>query len=199
MSRRRHRFHSPFIAYACVFSLCPALICVPSCRRESPTPSTTGDSTGGADAKKPHNVLVFPKELHVSDAAVNAFVTTALTTSASGDYESFRLLWSARETPLPRAEFDEGWQAVDAIEVRALEEVTLDADPGAGRAAPESVYALLADVTLNPNHRAAQKEPTRHVVLMLTHENNQWRLAKAPKPMREWIKKKRELPTTNDQ
>jgi hypothetical protein len=107
-----------------------------------------------------------------------------------GEYEAFRLLWSVREDPLPREEFEQGWQAVQTIKVRALERVMLDADLNAGRSEPETVYALLTDVTLDPTQKAGQKEPQRHVVLMLAREHEQWRLARAPKPMRDWVKNK---------
>jgi ABC-type dipeptide/oligopeptide/nickel transport system ATPase component len=43
---------------------------------------------------------------------------------------------------------------------------------------------------------AGQKEPLRHVVLLILYENDQWRLAKAPKAMREWVKKKVEAAST---
>jgi len=134
--------------------------------------------------------LIFPDELRVADETVNDFVAKAMSICAAGEYGAFRLLWSVRGDPLPREEFEQGWQAVQNIKVRALEKVMLDADPSAGRAESESVYALLVDVSLDPEQRAGQKKPRREVVLMLIREHEQWRLAQAPKPMREWVKKK---------
>lgn len=158
------------------------------CRRTEPekTSSTSTDATKSKQA----DLLVFPPELRVADSTVNEFATKAMTVCAAGEYEAFRLLWSAREDPLPREEFEEGWQAVQTIKVRALERVMLDADPNTGRNEPEEVYVLLAEVSLDPEHRAGQKKPQRQVVLMLTREHEQWRLAQAPKPMREWVKTK---------
>jgi len=157
-----------------------------SCRRESEPANAASD----APTPKPQDVLIFPSELHVTDSSVNDFVTKAMNTCAAGEYEAFRLLWSVREDPLPREEFEQGWQAVQSIKVQALEKVMLAADPNAGRAQPETVYALLAEVSLDPEQKAGQKEPQRHVVLMLTRENDAWRLARAPKPMRDWVKDK---------
>lgn len=166
-------------------------VMTPACRRDDSekTNSVAASSTDAVKSKQP-NLLLFPDELHVAELTVNEFVTKAMTTCAAGEYEAFRLLWSARETPLPREEFEQGWQAVQNIQVRALEKVMLDADPNAGRAEPETVYALLAEVSLDPMQKVGQKEPQRHVVLMLTREHEQWRLAQAPKPMREWVKNK---------
>ena len=162
----------------------------PVCRRDEPEKTTAAASSSDAAKSQRPNLLIFPDELRVADSTVNEYVAKAMTTCAAGDYEAFRLLWSARETPLPREEFEQGWQAVQNIHVRALEKVMLDADPSAGRTEPEMVYALLIEVALDPAQKVGQKESHRLVVLMLTREHEQWRLATAPKPMREWVKKK---------
>ena len=165
-------------------------VITPTCRRDEPEKNSTAASSPGAAKSKQPNLLVFPDDLRVADSTVNEFVTKAMTTCAAGEYEAFRLLWSVREDPLPREEFEQGWQAVQTIKVRALEMVMLDADPNAGRNEPETVYALLTDVTLDPTQKAGQKEPQRHVVLMLAREHEQWRLTRAPKSMRDWVKNK---------
>lgn len=165
-----------------------------ACRRDEPVKAPAAASSSGAANSKQPDLLVFPDELRVADSTVNEFVTRAMTTCAADEYEAFRLLWSARETPLPREEFEQGWHAVQTIKVRALEKVMLDADPNSGRIEPETVYALLAEVSLDPTQKVGQKEPQRHVVLMLTREHEQWLLAQAPKPMRDWIKKKSATP-----
>lgn len=173
---------------AAAFGLFVAMM-TPACRREEPESSSSSTSSNAAKSKKP-DLLIFPDELRVADSTVNEFVTQAMATCAAGEYEAFRLLWSVREDPLPREEFEQGWQAVQSIKVRALERVLLAADPNAGRTEPEAVYALLTEVSLDPTQKAGQKEPQRHVVLMLAREHEQWRLARAPKPMRDWIKNK---------
>ena len=169
-------------------------VLTPACRRDEPEKtSAAAPSSGAANSKQP-DLLVFPDELRVADSTVNEFVTKAMTTCAANNYEAFRLLWSVREDPLPREEFEQGWHAVQTIKVLALEKVMLDADPNAGRTEPETVYALLAEVTLDPTQKVGQKKPQRHVVLMLASEHEQWRLAQAPKPMRDWVKKKSATP-----
>ena len=163
-----------------------ALLC-PRCRQES-----AGDAPmpGESTVPKPAASLVFPDELRVDDGSVNELVGRALSACGSEDYEAFRLLWSAKESPLPREEFEQGWHAVVSIRVRGLEKGFLDADPSAGRDERETVYALLAEVSLDPAQPAGQKQPQREVVLMLARERDEWRLAKAPKAMRDWIKQK---------
>jgi hypothetical protein len=175
---------------ATAIGLFVVVMMTPACRRDEPeTTSAAASSSDAAKSKQP-NLLIFPDDLRVADSTVNEFVTKAMTTCAAGEYEAFRLLWSVREDPLPREEFEQGWQAVQTIKVRALEIVMLDADPNAGRTEPETVYALLAEVSLDPTQKVGQKEPQRHVVLMLTREHDAWRLGRAPKPMRDWVKNK---------
>ena len=161
-----------------------------ACRRDEPEKTSAAASSSNAAKSKQPDLLIFPDQLRVADATVNHFVTKAMTICAAGEYEAFRLLWSVREDPLPREEFEQGWQAVQTIRVRALEKVFLDADPNGGRTEPEAVYALLAEVSLDPTQKAGQKEPQRNVVLMLTREQDAWQLARAPKPMRDWVKNK---------
>lgn len=140
---------------------------------------TVSDKTGAE--------LLFPDALRVADDSVNQFVRTALTQCAKGKYEAFRALWSARRDPISRGEFEEGWHAVHRIEVKGLQKVLLESDPNAK--ASEPVYVLLVEVALDEAARVGQREPLREIVLMLVKEHDQWRLAAAPKEMRDWIKK----------
>ncbi len=131
--------------------------------------------------------LVFPDALRVDDQTVNDFVQRAIEDCARGEYEAFRLLWSVREEPLPREEYEEGWQAIQSIRILALEKIFLA--PGAGGDAERAVlaYALAMHVALDPTHRAAKREPQRDVVLLLIREHDEWRISRAPKGVRTWI------------
>lgn len=169
----------------------------PGCRQTSDGDGGSDGSSTDAPAPKRADVLIFPDTLRVADASVNDLVTTAMSACAKGDYEAFRLLWSARETPLPRDEFEQGWNAARKIEVRALQKGLLEPDPAAGRETAEAVYALLTEVSLDPTLPAGKKEPRREVVLMLTREHDEWRIARAPKPMRDWVKSNLAVPTPN--
>lgn len=139
---------------------------------------------------RPADIVVFPDELRVSDDSVNAFVEKAMTLCAAGDYEAFRLLWSDRSDPLPRDEFEQGWQAVEAIRVRALNQVILQSDNGALRDGDsnERAFIVLAEVALDPNQPAGRREPQREIVLILSREHDEWRFSRAPKEVRKWIK-----------
>jgi len=160
----------------------------PVCRRDEDV--VQKGAPANIAQKKPADLLVFPSALQTEDISVNAFVKRAMMDCAGGDYDVFRLLWSAREDPLPRGEYEQGWQAAREIRIRALEKVVLSADPTRGRDQDETVYVILANVSLDPTHRAGQREANREVVLMLVREHDTWRLARAPKKMRTWIKER---------
>ncbi|RME36469.1 MAG: hypothetical protein D6788_11515 [Planctomycetota bacterium] len=161
------------------------LVCALACRPDAPS-DTPETKTNPPPA--PKDVLVFPASLHADDEEVNAFVRRAMETCATGDYDRFRLLWSAREEPLPRAEYEKGWQAVQEIRILALQRVVLETKGEDDRPRRETVYALLAKVSLDPQHPAAGDRPVRDVALMLVREQNAWRLASAPRKMRQWLK-----------
>jgi len=156
-----------------------------ACRRESQVPPQA--STPPPPPKTP---FVFPTEERVEDPGINAFVERAMSACAEGDYDAFRLLWTARKEPLPRKEFESGWKAVQEIRVRALDQVRLASeDDPAGREGP-TVYVLYADIDLDPAQQAGQRKPHRTVVALVVREHDTWKLAKAPKVVREWVKQK---------
>jgi hypothetical protein len=158
------------------------------CGKDSPRKEETQSREAGPSARR--DLLIFPDELRVEDTAINDFVTRAMEVCAAGDYEAFRLLWSARDTPLPRAEFEQGWKAVETIRIRALERVMLAPDPDAGRSEAQTVYTAYAQVELDPSLRSQGVETRREVILMMVREQDEWRLARAPKAMRTWIRQR---------
>ncbi len=169
-----------------------ALLLPVSACRESPSVDAVTPTVGAPapSAPKPKKeVIVFPERLRVADESVNRFVSHAMETCASGDYDAFRLIWSATQEPMPRREYDEGWQAVQEIRVLTLEKVKLAAED-AGSSEPTTVYALYVNVKLDPEHPAAQQEPERNVIAMIVREHDNWMLARAPRAMRHWIKKR---------
>ncbi len=176
----------PLLAVLC----CVAVVSWSACRRDESDDPGAESVARPAEEAQPENLLVFPPSLYVEDASVNDFLRRAMHVCVRGEYDAFRLLWSAREDPLARAEFDTGWQAVQQIRIRALQRVRLATDDAAkGAASTREVYAVLADVQLDPSLPAGQQEPRRDVVLMILREHDEWRLGNAPKSMRTWIKK----------
>ena len=172
--------------FAWVFFLVASVCAHPACR---PDDDAAGNDAGNVGtAKRPADLLVFPDALRVADPSVNAFVERAMTSCGSGDYDSFRLLWSVREDPLPRGEYEQGWKAVQRIHIRALEEMALAPNLKLGRDDYETSYIILASILLDPSLRAGQQEPNREVVLQLVREQDAWRLARASKAMRLWVK-----------
>lgn len=167
------------------------LMGVQSCRRSESQVGNESDRP--PEPPTPKSVLVFPEAIKVADDSVNRSLHHAMTVSMSGDYNAFRLLWSAREDPLPRDEFEKGFGAVKEIRIEALEKVMLAGgahNAGAQNSAGEAVYAAYATIRLDPAKNLGQPEPERRVVLMLVHEHGDWRLARAPKELRVWLKDK---------
>lgn len=159
--------------------------------RESTTPAK-----GDPQPKAPRHVLVFPEELRTGDASVDSFIAEALEACSPGQYDKFRSLWSAREEPISSSEFEEGWQAIHELRIRALRKVRLEIPSKIPNEKNEIVehFAVLAEAKLDPKHPAAGREPVREVALLLVRENETWRLARAPENVRAWLKKQTETP-----
>jgi hypothetical protein len=158
-------------AAAVIFPLCIATGgCSPDEQNEpSASPVATLRATGPIE---------FPDGLRVDDPTVNEFILKAIETCVSGDYEAFRLLWTARQDPLSEQEFKRGWAAVQKVRIDNIRPFRTPEG--------EIVYAARAHVQLDP---AEVPEPDRDIVLLLVKESEQWRLAPAPPSVREELKK----------
>ncbi len=143
------------------------IVAAGGCRREETAPP----AGGGAPPPAPE-LLIFPPELRAEDERVNQFLVTVLDTCASGDYEAFRMLWSASDDPFPREQFHRAWRSVRQVTVLGLRAVR-DADTG------QIGYAAWARVELDP----AVREPQREVRILLKQEEGQWRLTHPPAPL----------------
>ena len=163
-----------------------------SCRQGANESGTRG-STATQEQRR-GDLLVFPAELRADDPMVNEFVEQAMAVCAGGDYARFRLLWSAKDDPLRREEYGQGWQAVQKIEIRALEKVILATGSGRDPTGGDNAYVVFAELNLDPNHRAAKHQPRRDAVMLLVQEQGEWRLANAPKGLRAWIKERAAVP-----
>jgi hypothetical protein len=140
---------------------------MPGCDPEDAGPSRDRD-------RKPEPLIVFPEALRPEDANVSAVVRRVIDSCVRGDYEEFRLLWSAKQDPLPRDAFERGWRAVRQVTVLQLQKFRR-------RAEDDIVYGVHARVELDES----VPEPVRDVVLLLVREADQWRLAAAPKSLQE--------------
>ncbi len=215
--KRGHSLKAGRFSILAAASVCVLVAC--ACRDDDEPPSRQTTESLETTPHKPSGMLTFPDDMRVADESVNAFVVRAMSICGGGEYEPFRLLWSVREEPLPKNQFEEGWQAVEQIRVRALRKAMVavggnQASPGdrspvdAGEADVgmakgeenatggsggadeqlETVYLVLAEVRLDADHPAAKGRPQREVVLMLVQEHGQWRIAKPPERMRDWIR-----------
>jgi hypothetical protein len=142
---------------------------MPACRRDDE--AGTGSAAGLPTSPE---LLEFPLELRAEDESVNAFIVEVIETCASGDYEAFRLLWSARDDPFPRDQFHRAWQSVRRVKVVGLRQVK-DADSG------RLLYAARALVELDPTVR----DPQRDVTILIVKEDDRWRLTRPPASLPE--------------
>ncbi len=140
-------------------------VAVGACRRaaEAPLPPPP--------APEPE-ILDFPEALHAKDPTVNTFVRRVIETCASGDYDAFRLLWSARDDPFPRDQFHRAWQSVKKVRIVSLRPVR-EAESG------NLFYAVRAQVELDPTVR----EPERDVTIIFASQDGHWRLTAPTKRM----------------
>jgi hypothetical protein len=121
-------------------------------------------------------LLEFPPELRAEDPAVNGFITEVIETCAAGDYEAFRMLWSAHDDPFPRDQFYQAWRLVRRVRILALRAFR-DADGG------RLMYAARARVELEPT----VEEPQRTVTILITKEDGRWRLTRPPASLPEGL------------
>ncbi len=179
----------------------------------NPPPVPTAAVTTEPDARRPRSSKLalsvsFPQELRVDDESVNAFVERALVGVAAGEYEPYRLLWSMKDEPLSRADYERRWHGVTDIQLRALRRIILTTGKpsllgGDGQPAGDASYALLADFSFDlpdrvglptPARRglqvdaSAQREPLLGVVWIIAKEHDNWRLAKPPKAVKRWLR-----------
>ncbi len=160
-----------------------------ACRRSAPA-DTEAPSIGVKEPVREEPRLQFPADLNAKDASVNDFVTHAMLTATSGDYDAFRLLWSAREEPMPREEFLQGWDAVRQVRVRALQQIVIAPDSAPADIPRVDMYAVYVEVSLDPEHRAAKEKPQREAILVMVREQDRWALMRAPKDVRDYMRGK---------
>lgn len=164
------------------------MLCIGACERNdsaSPlSPAATAAIPSEPKVYRPR--LAFPESLRVDDESVSAFVERALVEVAGGDYELYRLLWSVKDEPSPRNDYEQRWHGVTDIELRGLRRIILT--NGKGTPGDDPSYALLADFTFDPADPPAQREPLRDVVWVVVKEQENWRLSKPPKAVKRWLR-----------
>lgn len=174
---------APVVCGAAIILLTAALGMNLSCRREAPRAGGNANAIADAGAEQAERrKLIFPPELHADDPAVNAFLEKALTVTAEGDYEEFRLLWAAADEPFARDQYLSGWRSVLEIRVELLQKMR--DGPGG-----EVFYAVYARAELDPREVPAEAELRREVVLLVRREDEAWKLAHAPPPVREEVQR----------
>ncbi|HEY3243059.1 MAG TPA: hypothetical protein VGM03_06875, partial [Phycisphaerae bacterium] len=149
------------------------------CRHERPNANSANAGARAPTLRTAHRseiTIDFPPQLRVADDSVNDFVHNVLATCASGDYDRFRKLWSAREDPFPRDRYERAWRSVRKVTLLQLQ-ARRNARDG------QLVYVVHATAELDPSVPKSERE----IVVVLIREDEAWRLIKPPKHIRQEI------------
>jgi hypothetical protein len=134
--------------------------------------ATQGDSAKSVAAGGRVVRLDFPDSIRVDDPGVNDFIHAAMDACIAGDYGRFRALWSAKEDPLTREQFERGWHSAESIAVVELQPMRHPEDNSL-------LYYAHTLVELG----AGVADPKRETVVLIIDEGGEWRLARAPKAL----------------
>jgi hypothetical protein len=118
----------------------------------------------------PPNVTFAPG-VTSGDQQVDAFVAGFIDLCRRGDYEQYRLSWTAYGTPVSRERFESMWKFARNVVISEITPV------------PETVkamrpaYLIKGHAELDPTSKVAGKP----VELMVQREDNRWAIAPAPR------------------
>ena len=119
------------------------------------------------DAEAPS--VEFPVEWQQADATVNEFIRDVLDICHRGDYDKLCQSMATSDTPPSQEHFKRLWQGVGKIAVRSVR----------GDGKPDPTYYIHATVDLRQPD--SEKRTQRELVVQVSKELGQWRLAAAPK------------------
>ncbi len=98
--------------------------------------------------------------------------TTSWSLRLKGDYDQFRLCWTAYSPPISSSRFCAAWDKAEHIVITQIA-------PAPGKAG-KKVYVVTASVTLSPKHPGSEAEH-RDVMLLVQWEDGHWVIAPAPR------------------
>lgn len=177
---------SPYVKFNAIL-LGIAAVCVGACEpgeesKMALPPSTIAETPGVERAG-----YSLPHELRLDNDSANEFVELAMNAVSAGDYDPFRLLWSVKDEPVSRDDFEQRWTGLTQVRVRKLRPIILkNAD---GVPTGDETYAILVDFSSDPAVVSRRREPLRDIVWLVVNEQGQWRLAKPPKKVKLWLRK----------
>ena len=158
-----------------------------SCRRS--TQDAQAETPKVAEEQPPAKpqVLFFDKALRVDDDTANQFVERVVGVAVDGDYDKLRQLWTPHAEPISKSDFEKSWHDVRRVTIRLLTRVDLGGASVGSPATPQPGYAMVADIQFDPAVVPRGEERGRRVALTMLRENGEWRLAAAPKGLRDWL------------
>lgn len=116
-----------------------------------------------------------PDALEAAHPEVAKFIERFLQTCLVGDYSGYRLLVSRLREPITPARFEAMYNAVTRVEVRAIEPMEV-------RDIPSPTYRVVVYAEVDPA-KAAGREITQSIALLVFPEAGEWRLIPAPRAM----------------
>lgn len=147
-----------------------AVCATPGCKR----PDQTEPGEPAPEGREA--VVDFPKSLQPDDTSVTAFIHRSIDMCVTGDYNAFRLLWTAREDPFPRDAFERGWRSVQRVRILGVQKFRRKVEG-------DIVYGVHARIELDES----VPEPQRERVLLIVQEADEWRLARATDRLHQWF------------
>ena len=154
-------------AIAVCLSVVLAAIVVASLRG----PGGGGGSAGpGMPAGTPPNV-VFAPGVTSGNEGLNAFIRDFIALCQRGDYEQYRLCWTAYGTPMSSERFQVIWKFTRKVVINQIVPVPPDVK------VMHPAYIIRGVAELDPKARVATKD----VEVMVQWEDNRWAIAPAPR------------------
>jgi len=151
-------------------SMVLAAICVSSLRG----PGRGGSAGPGAPAGTPPSV-VFAPGVTSGNEDLDAFIRNFIALCQRGDYEQYRLCWTAYGTPMSSERFGVIWKFTRKVVINEIVPVPPDVK------VMHPAYIIRGVAELDPKARV----PTKDVEVMVQWEDNRWAIAPAPRLERE--------------
>lgn len=144
-----------------------AAICVSALRGRSGGGGSSGPTT---PAGTPPSV-VFAPGVTSGNEDLDAFIRNFIALCQRGDYEQYRLCWTAYGTPMTSDRFQLLWKFTRKVIINQIVPVPPEVK------AMHPAYIIRGVAELDPKARV----PTKEVEVMVQWEDNRWAIAPAPR------------------
>lgn len=129
-------------------------------------------SAGGPNAQNPAGKtppkVTFAEGVRSGNAGLDDFIQNFIEVCLRGDYDQYRLCWTAYSPPISSSQFRTIWDMAEHIVITRIASL-----PGKARG---KAYLVKASATLNPRAKVQHKD----VELLVLWEDGKWVIAPAP-------------------